>query len=97
MAKKEKGGEYEHHVVAVKFRVVGVGNLLLSLTDLDDIQTETLVPITMAAATRFEPLRLANFQSQRVRLVGKVSVVNEYFKIQRILVYAKPVAMEYPA
>ena len=97
MAKKRDSGEYEHHVVSVKLRVIGSGNLQLFLTDLDDIQTETLVPITMAATTRFEPLRLANFQSQRIRLVGKTTQLGENFKIQRILLFAKPVAQEYPA
>jgi len=97
MAKKKDSGEYEHHVVSVKLRVIGSGSLQLSLSDLDDIQTETLVPITMAATTRFEPLRLANFQSQRIRLVGKTTQLGEYFKIQRILLFAKPVAQEYPA
>lgn len=97
MAKKQNSGEYEHHVVSVKLRVIGVGDMDLALADLDDIQVQTLVPITMAVTTRFEPLRLANFQSQRIRLVGQVTEINEYFKIQRILMFAKPVAQEYPA
>jgi hypothetical protein len=98
MAKrKERGPEYEHHIVGVRMRITGSGNMQLSLTDLDDIQTQNLVPIAMAAATRFEPLRLANFQSQRTRLVGKTSIINEHFEIGKILIFAKPVALEYPA
>ncbi len=95
MAKKGSG-EYEHHVVGVRLRVTGAGNMRLFLTDLDDIQTETLVPIPMTATTRIEPFRLANSQSQRIRLVGKITAINESFRIQRILLFAKPVAMEYP-
>jgi hypothetical protein len=97
VAKKSESGEYEHHVVAIRMRVVGVGNLQLSLTDLDDIQTETLVPLPLSLTTRIEPLRLANLQSQRIRLVGQTTVMGEHFKIQRILIFAKPVAQEYPA
>lgn len=98
MAKRQKGGgEYEHHVVSVRLRVVGTGNLQLSLADLDDIQVQNLVPITMAATTRFEPLRLANLQSQRIRLVGKTTEIDETFAIQRIIIFAKPVVQEYPA
>lgn len=97
MAKKNQGGEYEHHTVGVRMRVIGIGNLQLALTDLDDIQTQNLVPIPMATATRIEPFRLANFQSQRTRLVGKTTEMGENFKIVRILIYAKPVAQEYPA
>lgn len=98
MARKPKGsGEYEHHIVGVRLRVIGTGELDLSLADLDDIQVQNLVPIVMSPTTRFEPLRLANFQSQRTRLVGKTTEIDETFKIQRIIVFGKPVAMEYPA
>lgn len=96
MPKKTSSGEYEHHVVMVKTRAVGVGNLRFSLTDLDDIQTNTLTPLPLSLTTRFEPIRLANIQSQRIRLVGTTTAIGENFKIQRILVFAKPVAQEYP-
>ena len=89
-------GEVEHHIVAVRLRVVGAGNLLLSLTDYDDVQTENLVPISMAVSTRIEPTRLANFQSQRIRLIGQTTEIDERFDIHRILIFAKPVATEYP-
>ena len=94
---KNSGGEYEHHVVGVRMRVTGVGSMRLFLADLDDIQVQTLVPLPMTATTRIEPLRLANLQSQRIRLVGKVTAIDESFRIQRILIFGKPVAMEYPA
>ena len=94
---KRGGDESEHHVVSVRLRVVGSGNLQLSLTDLDDTRTQDLVDIPMSSTTRIEPLRLANFQSQRIRLVGRTTEISEYFKIQRILIFAKPVAQEYPA
>jgi len=97
VAKKEKGGENEHHVVSIRMRVIGIGNMQLSLKDLDDIQTEVLVNIPMTLTTRIEPIRLANFQSQRIRLEGKTTELGENFKIQRILIFAKPVAVEYPA
>jgi hypothetical protein len=95
--KSQGGGENEHHIVSIRLRVVGSGQLDLSLADLDDIQVQNLVPITMAATTRFEPLRLANLQSQRIRLVGKTTEIDETFTIQRIIVFGKPVAIEYPA
>lgn len=94
---KNSGGEYEHHIVGVRMRVTGVGNMRLSLADLDDIQVQTLVPLPMTTTTRFEPLRLANLQSQRIRLVGNITDINESFRIQRILIFAKSVAQEYPA
>lgn len=96
MAKTNSGGEFEHHVVAVRLRVKGTGNLLMALTDLDQVQTLNLVPLPMVVITRIEPTRLANFQSQRIRLEGKTTNIDETFSINRIIIYAKPVAMEYP-
>lgn len=94
--KQNSGAESEHHVVAVRMRVTGEGNLKLALHDLDDIQVQNLVDLTIQPTTRFEPTRLANFQSQRIRLVGQTTEINEYFSIHRIILFAKPVAMEYP-
>lgn len=88
--------EGEWHVVGTRLRAIGAGNLDLILQDLSDIQTQTLVPLVLAAATRFEPTVLANFQSQRIRLGGSVNVIDEWFQINRILIFAKPVAVEYP-
>jgi hypothetical protein len=91
------GGEFEHHVVAVRMRVTGTGSLNFGLESLNAIKTQTLVPITMAAQTNIEPTRLANFQSQRVRwtLSNDVSDCSG-FTISRIILFAKPVAAEYP-
>ena len=98
MAKKSASGngEFEHHIVATRLRVNGAGDLQLSLTDLDDVQTQNLAVLPMAITTRFEPTRLANFQSQRTRLVGTIDTINEWFDIGRIIIWAKPVAIEYP-
>lgn len=96
MANQKSGPEYEHHIVGVRLRVQGSGNLLLSLTDLDDVQNQNLNPLPMQITTRVEPTCLSNFQSQRTRLVGKVTVINEHFHINRIIIFAKPVAIEYP-
>lgn len=96
MAKSKTGAEYEHHIVGVRLRVLGQGNLQLSLQDYSNIQTQNLVPLAMSTATRFEPTRLSNFQSQRTRLIGTITEEDEWFGIRRIIIYAKPVAVEYP-
>ena len=94
---KNSGGESEHHVVAVRLRVTGSGNLKIGLEDLDNIQVQALSPIAMQPATRFEPTKLANFQSQRIRFTGVTTELNErIIHIHRIIIFAKPVAVEYP-
>ena len=90
-------GEVEHHVVAIRLRVTGAGNLQLTLKSLDDILTQQLVDVPMTLTSRIEPLRLANFQSQRIRLRGETTEINEIMAIRKIIFFAKPVAVEYPA
>ncbi len=97
MAKSVGGnGEYEHHIVGVRSRIIGSGNMDFTLEDYSAIQTQDLEPLVMASATRFEPTVLSNFQSQRTRLIGKVTEINEWFEISKIIIWAKPVAVEYP-
>lgn len=98
MGRKAAGqGELIHHVAAVRMRVVGSGNLTMALHSLDDIQITTLTPFAMAATTYIEPTRLANFKSQRILLRFGVNEIDEWFKIQRIIIYVKPVETSYPS
>lgn len=97
MAKRSSGGgEYEHHIVGVRLRVTGFGNLQLTLSDFDEVQAQQLADIPMQTLTRIEPTRLANFQSQRTRLEGQTTEIDEFFKISRIIIFSKAVAVEYP-
>lgn len=95
MAKKTSG-EYEYHVVGIRMRVTGTGNLQLQLSDLDQIQVKPLVALPLNTLTRIEPTRLSNFQSQRIRYELFTTKIDERFNIQRIIMFAKPIAMEYP-
>lgn len=90
------GAEYEHHLVAVRHNVVGSGNLQLTAESLRQVNSLTLLPLPMTNPNDYEPIRLANFQSQRIRLIGSVNVAGEWFEIRRIIFYVKPVAIERP-
>jgi hypothetical protein len=94
--KSSGGGENEHHVVGVRMRITGSGNLDMVLRDLDNVRTYPMEPFVMASATRIEPTRLANFQSQRIQLHGSVDEIDEWFWIRRIIIFAKSVVVEYP-
>lgn len=94
---KRGGEESEHHVVAVRLRVTGAGNLQHRLSGLDDILQQTLVPMPMTATARIEPTRLANLQGQRIRYELFTTELDETFLIRRIIIYAKAVAVEYPS
>lgn len=90
-------GELINHINAIRIRVVGIGDLKMQLQSLDDIVTQDLQNLTMDISTNIEPTKLANFKEQRARLQGKTTEFGEYFRITRIIIFAKPVATDYPS
>jgi hypothetical protein len=83
------------HFGAVKFRVNGTGSLQLRFLSLDSVDTLTLVPLTMSLLPARQPTRLCNFISQRGMLEGKTTVINEVFRINKIILFSKPLWTEY--
>lgn len=84
------------HFCAHRIRVVGSGNLLSQLYDLDSQTSQVLKPIIMASSTEDEPDTLTNFKSQRVMLRISTAVIDEVFTITRMLIFAKKLWSEYP-
>lgn len=84
------------HFAGVRMRVTGAGNLDLHFASLDNIDVQTLAPLVMSATTAREPTRLANFISQRGSLRVGTDVIDETFRINRIIVFAKPIWSQYP-
>jgi hypothetical protein len=83
------------HFSAVKFRVNGTGSLRLRFISLDNVTTQTLVPITMTLLPGRQPQRLCNFISERGLLEGKTTAINEVFRINKIILFSKPLWAEY--
>lgn len=97
MAKKiSNSGESEYHAAAIRLRITGAGSMLMTLEGLNNITSYTVAPLTLAATNRLEPTRLVNFQSQRMRLTLSMPVLNDQFSINRIIIYTRAVATEYP-
>lgn len=84
------------HVNAIRFRITGTGELQIKLIGLDSVLTQTLVPLTMASAPGREPQRLANFINQKIQYELKTTEIDEIFRINRIIVFAKPQWSEFP-
>lgn len=91
------GGEYISHINAIRMRVVGNGNLKLTLTSFQDVHNQDLVDISLSEKTNIQPMRLANFVEQRAALTIKTTSINDYFRVNRIIVFTKFFASEYPA
>ena len=89
-------GELINHFTGVRMRVVGSGSLEMTLLSQDAIRSVTLTPFTLALTARTSPFRLTNFVEQRAQLEGKTDTINEIFRINRIVIYAKPLWVEEP-
>ena len=84
------------HYGAVRLRVNGSGNLRFTFQSLDNQKSQVLVPIVMQPLTDREPTRLANFTTQRAFLRVETTAINEIFKINRIIVFARPIYTSFP-
>lgn len=84
------------HYTSVRMRIIGSGNLDMTMFSQDDIFSSDLVPFTMTATTNIRPTRLMNFQHQRAYLRGSTNQIGEWFKINKIVIYAKEVFVDYP-
>lgn len=90
-------GEVISHYNGVRMRVIGQGQLKLTLRSLQGVRVQSLADLPMQMTTNIEPLRLANFMEQRVSLEIKTTALNDYFRINRIILFGKPVFSMYPA
>lgn len=90
-------GELISHFSAVRVRVNGTGFLQLALFSYDDVVSTTMIPLTMATATNIVPTRLTNFQQHRASLEMKTVNIDEEMRVNRIIIFAKPVFTEWPS
>lgn len=95
-ARMGSAGENISHFNAIRFRIVGTGELELSWHSLDDIRSQVLNPYTMQATTNIQPTRLCNFIEQRAYLTGETNGLGEYMRINRIIVFQKELFSSYP-
>lgn len=90
------GGEYVNHFNSVRLRLNGEGNLLMELQSLDDIRTVTIAPIAMQELTNIQPTRPTNMIEQRVVFRLGTTEINEWFRVNRIILFATQFGTEYP-
>jgi hypothetical protein len=82
-------GEQVNHFAAIRVRVNGTGNLQLAVYSLDDVRSKTLVPFVMQTKARIIPTRIVNFIEQRASFEIKTTEIDEHFRINRIVIFAK--------
>jgi hypothetical protein len=85
------------HYAGATFRINGTGFARLTLMGLDRVKQLTLGPITMATSPGFEPTRKCNFTSQRTLIRMETTDIDEYMKVNRIVLWVKELYTEFPA
>lgn len=89
-------GENITHFGAVRFRIVGAGNLKLRWLSLDEVHESQMADLAMLERTDIEPRVLGNFMTQRAQLEVKTTEINEFFRINRIILFVRPTYVDYP-
>lgn len=84
------------HVGAVRFRVTGTGNFIISLQGLNNLTPQTLATLALSATNVIEQTRLSNFNGQKVSMSLSVAMKDELFNLNRAILFVKPVASSVP-
>lgn len=95
-AREGSSGEGISHFNAIRLRVIGSGNLDLILYSLDDVKSQTLNPLVLQTTTNIQPTKKCNFMQQRMALEISTDVMDEYFRINRIIIFSKPTFANFP-
>jgi hypothetical protein len=77
-------------------RARGEGNLRIIYDAEDSLPQTEYEPITLTVLTGRQRDRLTNFKTQYASLTLKTTVKDEWFSINRIVVFAKSLWNEYP-
>lgn len=89
-------GNGVQHYGAIRYRIIGSGNLQTTLYSLQDVESQPLANISMSNPNDRMPTILANFNKEQAFLKGETNEINEYFRINRIIIYTKPIWSGYP-
>lgn len=85
-----------NHYHLVRMRVRGEGNLRLTFSAEDNLPQTEYEPIVMTTTTGRLRDRLTNFKTQYASLTIETTAKDEWFSINKITIFAKPLWSEYP-
>lgn len=86
-----------HHVGAVGLRVKGSGSLVMELRGEDDVDVETVPPLTLVSTPGKEYIRPAKFQSEKASFKISMASANGYFILKEAVVYQNVIFLSRPA
>lgn len=89
-------GNYLNHIVSVRVRVEGVGNLEVYIASLNNVTELQLSSIAMELLPEKIPTVLANFKRQKIQIHIQTVEMDEVFQVGDITPFIKPTAVSYP-
>jgi hypothetical protein len=93
---KRNDSDTINHLGVIRMRVKGSGNLKTTVFGYDFLNQTNVPEISLETSTNKLPTVLANHMDQKMMLEIKTTEFDEYFNINRITVFLRPVAAEYP-
>lgn len=84
------------HFGALRGRVTGTGNLLMSIFSLDDVRSKIMVPFDLQVTNHAMPHRLINFNTQKARIKFGTQDLDDFFNIDRVIVFVKKLFTMHP-
>ena len=96
IASQGSSGENIQHFSTIRIRATGNGSLKIRVRSLDNVRAKILVPVPLQAVNRIQPNRIVNFNEQRASFEITTLEMNEYYRLNRIIIYTKEIFTSYP-
>jgi len=84
------------HLASLKLRVIGFGNLQISLSGEDDSNAVNLPDLPLSASPGGELDRLADFRNEKCAIKLRTSFPGEYFNLTNLITYMRPIWLRRP-
>jgi len=89
-------GENIHHFSTIRLRATGQGKLSMVVHSMDLVRSKQLAMMQLEGKTRIQPNRIVNFVEQRACFEFQLTDIDEYFRINRIIVFMKEIYTSHP-
>lgn len=88
--------QFINHFNAVRLRVTGSGLLKVKILSLDGASFQSATPVTLQPMTDRLITQLLNFRASHAQVELRVEDLDANFTLQGLIVYYRPLEVEYP-
>lgn len=84
------------HLGLIKLRAVGAGNVAITVSSFDNLNSLSLIPLPLTATTSRVLQRLGNYSAQGIKVKFAASAIDDTIRCQDITLFVKQLYTEYP-